>query len=218
HQLPVPKRMRWGDSDVAFVRPVHWLVALHGTQVMPLQAFGITAGNTTRGHRSHCAEALVLDDADDYAAKLRVPGFVLVDPDERKALIRKQLQACSEELRGTVQIDPVLLDEVTALVEWPVALSGRFDARFLELPQEVLTSTLQGHQRYFPVSDNSGLLNAFITVANIESKDPAQVVAGNERVIRPRLADALFFWEQDRSTGLAQFATGLERVNFQRDL
>lgn len=218
HQLPIPKRMRWGDSDMTFVRPVHWLVALYGSNVLPLQTFDIVAGNTTHGHRFHCANPIVLDAADDYATKLRAPGFVMVDPDERKKLIHSQLLACAEKLGGSVQIDADLLDEVTALVEWPVALSGRFDTRFLQLPKEVLISTLQGHQRYFPVADDKGLLDAFITVANIESTDPTQVVAGNERVIRPRLADALFFWEQDRAKGLTQFAAGLERVNFQRDL
>lgn len=217
-QLPIPKRMRWGDSDAAFVRPVHWLVAIHGTQVLPLEVFGIKAGNETRGHRFHHTGTITLNGADDYAEQLRAPGYVMVDLDDRKALIGKQLVACADALGGTVQVDPDLLDEVTALVEWPVALSGHFDKRYLILPREVLISTLQEHQRYFPVTRDDTLLNAFITVANIESTDPAQVVAGNERVIRPRLADALFFWEQDRNKGLAQFAQGLDRVNFQRDL
>lgn len=218
HQLPIPKRMRWGDSDVTFVRPVHWLVAVHGANVLPVQAFGMAAGNTTYGHRFHCNEPIVLAHADDYATQLRAPGHVMVDPDERCTVIHQQLLACAEQLGGSVQIDPDLLEEVAALVEWPVALSGRFDERFLQLPREVLISTLQEHQRYFSVANEDGLLNAFITVANIESRDPAQVVAGNERVIRPRLADALFFWEQDRSKGLQHFAAGLDRVNFQRDL
>lgn len=217
-QLPIPKRMRWGDSDVSFVRPVHWLVAMHGAEVLPLEAFGIQAGNQTRGHRFHFADAIVLDSADEYADRLRSPGFVLADYEQRKNLIHKQLIACADEIGGTVQIAPDLLDEVSALVEWPAALSGRFDERYLMLPCEVLISTLQGHQRYFPVTQGNDLLNAFITVANIESTDPEQVVSGNERVIRPRLSDALFFWEQDRAKGLAQFADGLDRVNFQRDL
>lgn len=217
-QLPIPKRMRWGDSDAEFVRPVHWVVAMHGDQVLPLDVFGIHAGKQTFGHRFHHPDAIALASADEYADKLYSPGHVIVDMDQRKARIHEQLGACADALAGTALIDPDLLDEVTALVEWPVALSGRFDDRYLQLPHEVLISTLQGHQRYFPVTVDGRLLNAFITVANIDSTDPAQVIAGNERVIHPRLADALFFWEQDRSTGLDAFADGLDRVSFQHGL
>src|SRR5699024_10921900 len=214
HQLPIPKRMRWGDSDAEFVRPVHWVVAMHGEQTLPLDVFGIQAGNHTYGHRFHHPDAITLSHADEYAQKLLAPGYVIADVDQRRQRIHEQLTTCAQALAGTALIDPALLDEVTALVEWPVALSGHFDERYLQLPREVLIATLQGHQRYFPVTVENQLLNAFITVANIESTDPAQVIAGNERVIHPRLADALFFWQQDRNTGLATFADGLDRVSF----
>lgn len=217
-QLPIPKRMRWGDSDAEFVRPVHWLVAMHGARTLPLEAFDISADNATHGHRFHHPNAITLTTADDYTDQLLSPGYVIADIDARKTRIHTQVIACADALDGTALIDTDLLEEVTALVEWPQALSGRFEERYLQLPREVLISTLQEHQRYFPVTRGDKLLNAFITVANIDSKDPAQVAAGNERVIRPRLADALFFWEQDRNTGLPAFADGLDRVSFQHNL
>jgi len=218
-QLPIARRMRWGSSSAEFVRPVHWVVSMHGTQLLPLTVFGIAAGTETHGHRLHHPAPIALATADDYVERLRAPGHVLADPDERQARIHSQLLACAETLGGNVLVDAALLAEVNALVEWPVALGGRFDERYLQLPREVLLATLQGHQRYFAVADAAGeLCNAFITVANIDSSDPAQVIAGNERVVHPRLADALFFWEQDRSTGLAAFADGLDRVSFQQEL
>lgn len=217
--LPIPKRMRWGDSEAAFVRPVHWIVALHGAEVLPLELFGQSASRETYGHRFHHPAAIPLENADDYLTALRDTGKVLVDPAERREVVQTQVEARAAEAGGRALIDDDLLAEVTALVEWPAALAGRFEERFLELPREVLIATLQGHQRYFPVEDDKGaLLPAFVTVANIESREPARVVAGNERVIRPRLADALFFWEQDRKQGLETLAAGLDRVTFQRDL
>ncbi|MGB7757801.1 MAG: glycine--tRNA ligase subunit beta [Salinisphaera sp.] len=217
--LPIPKRMRWGDSEAAFVRPVHWVVALHGGAILPLVVFGESADRYSRGHRFHHPEPIEISHADTYVERLRTPGRVIVDIVERKALVLEGVVAGARSLGGQALIDDELVAEVTALVEWPVGVAGRFDTRFLELPREVLVATLEGHQRYFPVEDDDGALVAgFVTVANLESRDPAQVVAGNERVIRPRLADALFFWEQDRRHGLAARIPELERVSFQQAL
>lgn len=218
-RLPIPKRMRWADREDSFVRPVHWLVALHGPTVVPLTLFGIESGRVTRGHRFHHPDTITLAHADDYAAKLAEPGRVLVDMAARRAQVHQQVIAAARTLGGEALIEEALLDEVCALVEWPCAVAGRFDERYLVLPREVLVATMQSHQRYFPVADADGaLLPGFVTVANIDSTDPARVVAGNERVVRPRLADALFFWEQDLARGLDHYAGGLDRVTFQREL
>ena len=218
-QLPIPKRMRWADREDSFVRPVHWLVALHGADILPLTLFGIEAGRVTRGHRFHHPDTITLAHADDYAATLANPGRVLVDMAARRAQVHQQVIAAARTLGGEALIDEALLDEVCALVEWPCAVAGRFDERYLVLPREVMVATRQSHQRYFPVADASGaLLAGFVTVANIDSADPARVVAGNERVVRPRLSDALFFWEQDLARGLDHYADGLDRVTFQREL
>ncbi|MES1929245.1 glycine--tRNA ligase [Salinisphaera dokdonensis CL-ES53] len=217
--LPIPKLMRWGDTDAAFVRPVHWLVALHGASVVPLEVFGEKSDRQTFGHRFHFPEAIALDNADDYSARLLEPGQVIADPDIRKQRIDQQVRDAGEQFGGRALIDDALVEEVAALVEWPVAIAGSFDERFLVLPREVLISTLQEHQRYFPIeSADSQLMAGFITVANIESRDVAQVIAGNERVVRPRLADALFFWDQDRRQGLEALVDGLNRVTFQKSL
>ncbi|MES1937006.1 glycine--tRNA ligase subunit beta [Salinisphaera hydrothermalis] len=217
--LPIPKRMRWGDSEAAFVRPVHWVVALHGDAVLPLSVFGEHADRQTRGHRFHHPDTIEIASAGSYVEQLRNPGHVVVNIDERRQLVLDAVVAAAQSLGGQALIDDELVAEVTALVEWPVGIAGRFDTRYLELPREVLIATLEGHQRYFPVEGESGALVAgFVTVANIESRDPAQVVAGNERVIRPRLADAFFFWEQDRRHGLATRIPDLGRVSFQQSL
>lgn len=218
-RLPIPKRMRWGMGEHSFVRPVHWLVALHGEQVLPLQAFGCGAGNQTRGHRFHHPSPIVLTHADDYVTLLENPGRVIVDMDRRRRMVEQQVQDAARNCGGEAICRHALLDEVAALVEWPVALSGSFDARYLALPREVLIATLEGHQRYFPVvDDDAKLLARFVTVANIESRDPERIVTGNQRVVRPRLADALFFWDRDRDRGLEALARGLGRVTFQRKL
>lgn len=218
-RLPIPKRMRWGDHEEAFVRPVHWLTALHGDAVLPLNAFNCAADRVTQGHRFHHREPIHLAHADEYADKLENPGHVIVDPDRRRELVQAGVAREAERAGGDVLSDDELIDEVTALVEWPVALTGRFDEQYLELPREAIVSTLKGHQRYFPVADADGrLLPLFITVANIESSAPERVIAGNERVIRPRLADALFFWQRDCERGLEALTNGLDRVTFQKDL
>ncbi len=217
--LPIPKRMRWGASEAEFVRPVHWLVMLYGSSIVPARLLDTESGKTTRGHRFHAPGPLALTTAGEYVTALRERGRVLADFSERRERIRSQVVARSATLGGRAVISDALLDEVTALVEWPVAIEGRFEERFLKLPREVLVSTLQDHQRYFAVEDAGGTLTSwFITVSNIESRDPSKVRAGNERVVRPRLSDAAFFFDQDRRQPLAGFATGLDRVTYQAKL
>jgi glycyl-tRNA synthetase beta chain len=218
-QLPIPKRMRWGASDAEFVRPVHWLVMLFGSDIVECRILDTVAGNRTRGHRFHSSGTLVIERPSDYEHVLRDPGRVMADFGSRRAKIREQVATTGKSLGGEALLDEELLDEVTALVEWPSPVAGRFEERFLELPREVLISTLQEHQRYFPVQKPDGsLLPWFITVSNIESREPDKVRDGNERVVRPRLSDAAFFWSQDRKRPLAALRTGLDTVTFQAKL
>ncbi len=217
--LPIPKRMRWGSSDAEFVRPVHWLVLLFGEQVIPAQVLGISSGRDTYGHRFHHPQALTINRPSDYANVLYTQGKVVADFEQRRATILAQTQAAAQQAGGRAVIQPALLDEVTALVEWPVALVGSFDTRFLAVPQEALISTMQDNQKYFPLVDADGrLLPRFIFIANLESRDPAQIIAGNERVIRPRFSDAEFFWQQDRKAALADKLDALKSVVFQQKL
>ena len=192
------RRMRWGDGEAAmFVRPVHWLVMLFGHEVVPATLLETAAGHFTYGHRFHAPKPLRIASPGSYERTLRERGRVLADFAQRREKIRAEVTSVANTLGGRALIPAALLDEVTALVEWPVALAGHFEARFLALPREVLISTLQDHQRYFPVEDAAQqLLPAFITVSNIESRDPPKVREGNERVVRPRLADAAFFWNR----------------------
>lgn len=217
--LPIPKRMRWGAGDAEFVRPVHWVVLMYGGSVVPATILGVVANNQSRGHRFHAPQAITIAEPSAYATALREHGRVIASLAERRELIRKGvLEIGSHEGRRPILSD-ALLDEVTALVEWPVPFVGRFDARFLDLPREVLIATLQDHQRCFPVEDAGGRLAAtFIAVSNIESKDPARVVHGNERVVRPRLADAAFFWDIDRKISLVDRIDALKSVTFQNKL
>ncbi len=215
-QLPIPKRMRWGASSAEFVRPVHWLVMLFGADVIPARILDTDAGRATRGHRFMAPQEFALANPADYEDVLREKGKVIPDFGERRARIGTQVVAAAKSLTGEALLSDSLLDEVTALVEWPSAITGSFEARFLELPREVLISTLQQHQRYFPVQNaDAKLLPHFITVSNIESREPAKVRAGNERVVRPRLSDAAFFWSQDRKQPLAASLPGLDAVTFQ---
>ena len=217
--LPIPRRMRWGAGEAQFVRPVHWVVMLYGSQVVPAVLLDTPAGCLTRGHRFHAPKPIRLSSPGAYERTLAGRGRVIADFAARRDQIRAQVSAAAEALGGRALLGDALLEEVTALVEWPVALSGRFEPRFLELPREVLISTLQDHQRYFPVEDRDGaLLPCFVTVANIESRDPAKVIEGNERVVRPRLADAAFFWAQDRKSPLAARIEALDAVTFQAKL
>lgn len=218
-KLPIPKRMRWGDSNAEFVRPVHWIVLLFGNDVIDAEIMGIKAGRESRGHRFHHPEIINLQSPEDYVARLESPGFVMVDRDERLSCVKKQAEMAAKKLGGKALIDESLLQEVTNLVEWPVAVSGDFDKEFLEVPAESLISSMQDHQKYFPVVDAKGkLLPHFITISNIESKDPAKVKDGNERVIRPRLGDAKFFWEQDNKKKLEDHIESLDKVVFQNKL
>lgn len=217
--LPIPKRMRWGDHDAEFVRPVHWLVLLFGNEVIDAQVMGISSSRNSFGHRFHHPDPVELDSANRYLELLEEKGKVLADFGVRQQIILEQIHAEAAQLGGQALVDEDLLEEVTALVEWPVAISGKFDEAFLDIPPEALISSMQDHQKYFPVTDEQGkLLPHFITIANIDSKDPGQIVSGNERVIRPRLADAAFFWNQDRNKKLIDFADGLQRMVFQKKL
>lgn len=217
--LPIPKRMRWGASEAEFVRPVHWVVLRFGNEVLDATLLDTRAGSTTRGHRFHAPGELSLPTPADYAEVLFKSGHVIAHFGERRERIREQVESAAARLGGRAVFDDALLDEVTALVEWPVPVEGRFDDEFLELPREVLISTLQEHQRYFPVEDAAGKLTPwFITISNIDSRDPSRVREGNERVVRPRLSDAAFFQRQDRRAPLRSWREGLDRVTFQAKL
>jgi glycyl-tRNA synthetase beta chain len=217
--LPVPRRMRWGGAEAEFVRPVHWLVMLLGAEVVPCELLGVKAGRMSRGHRFMAPSPVELATPADYPERLEEEGFVIAAFEARRERIRAQAETAASERGGRLVLDPGLLDEVTALVEWPVPVAGEFESRFLELPEEVLIATLQDHQRYFPVRDADGRLAArFITISNIDSPDPDAIRGGNERVVRPRLADAAFFWEQDRRSPLAARAASLDDVVFQKKL
>ena len=218
-QLPIPRRMHWGEGQAMFVRPVHWIVMLFGRDVVPATLLETPTGRHTRGHRFHAPRPLSLATPGAYERTLREKGHVLADFAARRERIRTEVIAAAGAVAGSAMIGEALLDEVTALTEWPVALAGAFEERFLALPREVLISTLEDHQRYFPVEDAHGrLLPAFVTVSNIASRDPPKVRAGNERVVRARLADAAFFWERDRREPLAARRVGLESVTFQAKL
>ncbi len=217
-QLPIPKRMRWGTSRVEFVRPVHWVVAMLGCDCAHGEILGLTTGNTSYGHRFHSPGPITLQRPEAYAAAL-AEAKVVVDFAQRRAMIRDQILVEASALRAEAVIDEELLDEVTGLVEWPVALTGAFDKRFLEVPAEALVLSMKEHQKYFHLVDEKGqLLPNFITISNIESTDPIEVIRGNERVIRPRLADAAFFYRSDQKTSLADRVPQLDSIVFQQQL
>lgn len=217
--LPIAKRMRWGAEEAEFVRPVHWVVMLFGSDCIEAEILGVKSGTSSRGHRFHAPAPLRITSPGSYEATLRGKGKVIADLVERREQIRSGVAAAAEAVGGIAVIDDALLDEVTALVEWPVPIAGRFEDRFLALPAEVPIAVMQDHQRYFPVRDSQGaLLPWFIAVANIESNAPEKIRAGNERVIRPRLADAAFFWETDRKQALAAKRESLRSVTFQQGL
>lgn len=217
--LPIPKRMRWGTSRDEFVRPVQWLVMLLGNDVVPATVYGVESGRLSRGHRFHAPVDIEMSKPAAYAETLRTQGKVLASFNERRDYIETQAKAVAKAEGVEVVIDPDLLDEVTALNEWPVALLGSFESRFLSVPAEALVSSMQEHQKYFPTRDSKGeLAPRFVFIANLESKDPAQVIAGNEKVIRPRLADAAFFWDTDRKTPLVDRVEKLKSVTFQQQL
>jgi len=217
--LPISKRMRWGERDDEFVRPVHWITVVFGEDPMEGQLFGINAGHLTQGHRFQAPVALPIPSAPRYAEILRTQGKVEPSFPTRREMIRDQVRALAEDIGGRAIMEDELINEVTALCEWPYAIMGTFDEGFLEIPSEVLIETMQKNQKYFPVVSSSGrLLPHFITISNIQSRDPAQVRAGNERVIRPRFSDAAFFWKQDLKQPLQAFRPRLEKVIFQERL
>jgi len=217
--LPIPKRMRWGDLESEFVRPVHWFVVLFGSEQVTGKILDVATGNVTYGHRFHHPEPLTLSHPSEYEDVLRTQGFVEPDFAARKDLIRNNVLALASSVNGKARIDSELLDEVCSLTEWPVAVIGSFDSDFLNLPSEPLIETMQKNQKYFPILNLDGSLKAnFITIANIESKDPDQIISGNERVITPRFKDAAFFWKQDLKKSLHQFIPALSDVVYQKQL
>jgi glycyl-tRNA synthetase beta chain len=217
--LPIPRRMRWGAGDAEFVRPIHWLVLLHGKETIAAEIMGVKSGRASRGHRFHSTGEINIPEPAKYLQTLEKKGHVIADFVRRRELIEKTVTKKAQEAGGFVVDGDALFDEVASLVEWPVPILGSFGEEYLQLPREVIISTLTSHQRYFPVADKNGnLLAKFITVANLESTDPDQVRNGNERVIHPRLADAAFFLDTDRKTSLASRQDGLRDVVYQRGL
>ncbi|MGA9854566.1 MAG: glycine--tRNA ligase subunit beta [Gammaproteobacteria bacterium] len=220
-KLPIQRRMRWGTGQAEFVRPVHWVVMLLGEHVVKTEILGVEAGNKTYGHRFHHPSAITLKRPADYRTVLEKTGKVLVE--DRHGSLAKRIgdlvNQAAKRVHGKAQLDQSLLEEVAALVEWPVPVTGSFDKKFLSLPDEVIVAVLETQQRYFPLRDTKGkLIPYFIAISNIHSRKPAEVQCGNERVIAPRLTDAEFFWESDRKTRLASHIRELDRVVFQKEL
>ncbi|HKT40895.1 MAG TPA: glycine--tRNA ligase subunit beta [Rhodanobacteraceae bacterium] len=215
--LPIPKPMRWGDHDFAFVRPVHWLVMLHGDQVIGGEWFGLKSGRQSRGHRFMHPAPVHLVEADGYVESLHA-AKVLADPAERRQRIRDEV-ARAAPAGCTPRLDDALLDELANLNEWPVAIACAFEREFLAVPHEALVTTMRANQKFVPVFDAEGQLTEhFIGIANIESKDPAQIRHGYERVIRPRFADAKYFFDEDMKTPLSSYQQGLHDVTYQKAL
>lgn len=218
-RLPISKPMRWGSASTQFIRPVHTVTMLFGAQLIQGELLGVQSDRIIRGHRFLGEAELIIEHADQYEALLDDSGKVIVDYERRKAIIRDQVEALAAHENGVAAIDESLLEEVTSLVEWPVTLVGSFEEKFLAVPSEALIYTMKDNQKYFPVLDKDGkLLPRFIFVSNIVSRDPAQVVSGNEKVIRPRLADAEFFFETDKKKTLASRLESLSSVLFQQQL
>ncbi len=214
-RLPIQKRMRWGTGSAEFVRPIHWLVVMHGSDVIPLTILDIESGNTSRGHRFHSDGELTIDHADNYEQVLNDKGHVIANFAKRQAMVIEQVSALANSINGAVEEDQALLDEVTSLVEHPTAVLGSFDNDFLLVPQECLVSSMRDHQKYFHIIDQQNkLLPNFITVSNIQSKHPERVQEGNERVLRARLSDARFFWETDQKVKLHERVEKLDSVLF----
>ncbi|MDX1678871.1 glycine--tRNA ligase subunit beta [Arsukibacterium sp.] len=216
--LPIARPMRWGSSDAEFIRPVHTIILLYGNEVVPATIMGRSSSNKSYGHRFHAPALIEIADADAYLPALK-QAFVMADYQQRKATIAKQVKETADGLNATAQMDDALLEEVASLVEWPVILVGSFEQSFLQVPAEPLISTMKDNQKYFPLLDKHGkLINKFIFVTNIESKDPGQIISGNEKVVRPRLADAEFFFKTDRKTKLVERLDSLKTVLFQQQL
>ncbi|MBK7673606.1 MAG: glycine--tRNA ligase subunit beta [Candidatus Accumulibacter sp.] len=217
-KLPIPKVMRWGDSEHQFVRPVHGLILLHGDRVVAGEVLGLPSGRTTMGHRFLSTGEIRIGHPDEYVARLAA-GKVIASFAERRASIAAQLDAAARKLQATLNPAAGLLDEVTALVEWPAVYVGEFEHEYLEVPQECLILTMQQNQKYFPLLDQGGkLLNKFLIVSNMQIDDPANIIRGNERVVRPRLSDARFFYDQDRKNGFANRVVRLGAVVYHHKL
>ena len=216
--LPIPKPMRWGDHDYAFVRPVHWIVILHGSEIVDAEIFGIRSGRQSRGHRFHHPQPVHVADAPSYVDALRAAS-VLADPAERRARVRAEVDRIAAETGGKPRLRDDLLSEIANLTEWPVAIACRFDREFLQVPQEALIQTMETNQKFVPVFTEGGKLTEhFIGVANIDSKDPAEIRKGYERVIRPRFADAKFFYDEDLKAPLVAQQEALKAVTYQQQL
>lgn len=217
--LPIAKRMRWGSFTTEFVRPVHWAVLLYGAKVIETEILGLKTGAITQGHRFHAPQKITLSQPEDYVEVLYQQGRVIADLEQRKILIRDAAEKAAAAVNGYAYIEEELLEEIAALNEWPVPITGTFDPRFLALPPEVLITTMQTNQKYFPVKNaEGGLLAYFITFSNIESTNPTSIQQGNERVVTPRLSDAEFFWNQDRKKTLEDRVESLSSVVFQESL
>ena len=218
-RMPIAKLMRWGSGETQFVRPVHGLVMMHGSRVVPGKVLGISASGTTRGHRFLGTHSIALGGADEYEEKLRRDGMVIADFAQRRSEIDRQLQAEANRQNSSLGEYQALLDEVTALVEQPSVYAGTFDPAFLEVPQECLILTMRQNQKYFPLFDATGRLRPkFLIVSNMKLADPAQIIAGNERVLRPRLEDARFFYDQDRKQRLETRVPQLAKVIYHNKL
>ncbi|MCP3870527.1 MAG: glycine--tRNA ligase subunit beta [Gammaproteobacteria bacterium] len=219
NRLPIPKRMRWGASEAQFVRPVHWLLFLHGNDLVSCTLLDAVAGRVTHGHRFHHPATIEIPAADSYASLLEEKGRVIAHFDTRQEKIRQQVIRTADTLGGHAEIDPALLDEVTSLVEWPEPIAASFEEKYLEVPHEALILTMKKNQKYFHLVNRDGkLMNHFIAIANIDSPTPEVIKEGNERVIRPRLSDAMFFWEQDGKRQLSDYVESLRSVVFQQKL
>jgi glycyl-tRNA synthetase beta chain len=216
--LPIPKPMRWGDHSYSFVRPAHWLVMLHGADVIDGQLLGLRSGRQSRGHRFHHPHPVHLADAEGWLDAMR-SAHVLADPAERRQRIREEVARVAAQTGGVPQLSDSLLEEIANLTEWPAAIACAFDAEFLAVPQEALVTTMETNQKFVPVFGDDGTLTGhFIGIANIDSRDPEQVRKGYERVIRPRFADAKFFWDEDLKTPLADLQDGLKAVTYEQSL
>ncbi len=216
-KLPIPKRMRWGNLDESFVRPVHWLVLLYGDQVLPFEHFGQSTSNQSRGHRFHYPQAVTINKPSDYLPALE-KAFVLADFDMRKQRVVAAIDSAAEQAGGKAVIDDELLELVVSIVEWPSPILGRFDEAYLQVPEPVIVSALKGHQKCFHVKDGEKLLPYFISVSNVDSSNPQVVASGNERVVKARLDDAAFFFKKDLEAPLANLVDGLKNVVFQNKL
>ncbi|OKP03573.1 glycine--tRNA ligase subunit beta [Xenorhabdus eapokensis] len=218
-KLPIPKLMRWGDKQTQFVRPVHTVTMLLGSEVVEGEILGIQSDRIIRGHRFMGEAEFTIENAEQYPAILQERGRVIADYEARKAMIKRDAEQAAMQLGGVADLSDSLLEEVTSLVEWPVVLTAKFEEKFLQVPAEALVYTMKGDQKYFPVYDKAGKLMAnFIFVTNIESSDPQQIISGNEKVVRPRLADAEFFFKTDRKQRLEDNLPRLETVLFQKQL